>query len=101
MGSTLDRTRDPSSGTNLVECLGWATLLERSPMDSQKTWLDPHEAAAYCGISVHTLERYRQHGIGPRYSLVAGTKLVRYFRGRLDEWLQEHEVTTAPRKAAR
>jgi excisionase family DNA binding protein len=47
------------------------------------------EAANYLGVSKQLLELLRLKGGGPRYAKLS--RLVRYRRSALDEWLIEHE----------
>ncbi len=44
------------------------------------------EAARYCGLSPHTLEKMRANGIGPR-SVRLGVRAIGYEIEALDEWL--------------
>ena len=56
----------------------------------------PHEAAAYLGVSLATLARFRMKGkrrSGPAFAKVAGC--VIYRRADLDAWLAQHVVEAA------
>jgi hypothetical protein len=46
---------------------------------------DEHFAAAFLGVSVATIRRWRLLGMGPRYRKIVGS--VRYAVSDLDQWL--------------
>lgn len=58
--------------------------------------LMPEHAAAYLGVSLIQLYRWRRSGIGPPY-LVWGRRTLRYRVADLDRWLQSQDsvVNTA------
>lgn len=65
---------------------GMKRILAKSP-----GWLDEavttEEASRITGAPIATLVTMRSRGGGPRYLVPKGTRLVRYFRRDLYEWL--------------
>lgn len=62
-------------------------------LDEEKpVFFNTAQAAAYCGMSKGTFDRYRLRGEGPKYHRI-GRKTVRYLKEDLDEWLQKSRVT--------
>jgi predicted DNA-binding transcriptional regulator AlpA len=49
--------------------------------------LKPREAAAFLGLSVSTLAKYRLSGLGPVF-VKAGMRLVRYRLSSVESWLR-------------
>jgi Helix-turn-helix domain len=69
-----------------------------STAERQRTELDTRAAAKRLGVAPETLERWRQLGIGPRWSRL-GRKLVRYSEESLDEFvLSGHRTSTSDRR---
>ncbi|WFE45012.1 helix-turn-helix domain-containing protein [Verrucosispora sp. WMMD1129] len=62
-------------------------------MSDRRTLATPEEIAAYLQKPVRTLERWRQHGIGPRYSRVG--RGVRYRWSDVEKWLDEQAKAAA------
>lgn len=60
-------------------------LAEVTPKDV----FDTEEAARYLSVSVALLQLLRVEGGGPRYAKLS--RLVRYRRVALDDWLIQHE----------
>lgn len=64
----------------------FATILARHP-----GWLDEavttEEASRITGVPIATLVTMRSRGGGPRFLVPRGTRLVRYLRRHLYEWL--------------
>ena len=52
-------------------------------------FLPTRAAAAYCGLSPRSLEKYRVSGNGPRFVRPRGHRFVRYSRDDLDAWMRE------------
>ena len=55
------------------------------------TLLTPAETAKVLRISVRTLERYRNEGVGPRYVKVG--RRVLYRENDIADWLEAHAVS--------
>ena len=55
------------------------------PGISTRNMLNEQDAAAYLGLSVRTLQAWRQRGGGPRFYKLG--RAVRYARSNLDAWL--------------
>lgn len=55
--------------------------------------LSTHEAAAYLGVGISTLERYRCLGGGPQF-MRTGRRLIRYRKCDLDAWLRPQHSTS-------
>lgn len=51
----------------------------------QRTLMDPHRAAAFLGVAVSTLARWRVEGRGPRWSKLGSS--VRYDVADLHAWV--------------
>jgi excisionase family DNA binding protein len=58
----------------------------------QTHYIAEREAAAYVGLSVHTLRRWRSDGKGPKYCKI-GARAIRYTRADLDEFMDAQKVT--------
>lgn len=54
-------------------------------------FLDTDHTAKYIGVSVRTIEDWRQKGRGPAFVKLG--RLVRYRLSDLDLWLHKHTVT--------
>ncbi|SRR5258708_39697054 len=68
------------------------------PRERPRTVRDTRAAAKRLGAVPETLERWRQLGIGPRWSRL-GRKLVRYSEESLDEFvLSGHRASTSDRR---
>ena len=52
---------------------------------AEKDWLAPKQACEMLGVSIRTLEYWRQTGYGPRFAKV-GRKIL-YSRSAIEEWL--------------
>lgn len=63
-------------------------LLEQSK--SKKRWLTPATLEAEYDLKENTMSKYRICGKVP-FSKI-GTKIIRYDRKKIDEWLENHEV---------
>lgn len=67
------------------------TPLQHSLHDYPQEWLDTaittEEASQLTGVSAATLTTLRSRGGGPPYLRPKGTRIVRYFRRHLLEWL--------------
>jgi hypothetical protein len=50
---------------------------ESSGVEVLKKWLTTREAAAYLGVAVSSLEKWRQRSIGPEFSRL-GPRTIRY-----------------------
>jgi excisionase family DNA binding protein len=74
----------PSGGARyrFGDLKSWTQARRASP------WMTTPEAALYVRLSRRTLEDYRCHGGGPRYSRPSGN-VVRYHRDDLDSWIRE------------
>jgi excisionase family DNA binding protein len=59
--------------------------------DQDKPYLTTVEAAAYLGLSPHTLNMWRSESRGPGYMKFGGR--VRYTRAALDAWAAGRTVT--------
>lgn len=46
------------------------------------------EAAAYCGLSARTLEKFRLIGEGPTFIRPSGRRFISYARDDLDAWMR-------------
>lgn len=57
------------------------------------------EVASLCGVTVITLQRWRQRGTGPRYYIVShrsdGVPNIRYDRADVEHWLENRFVATS------
>lgn len=62
---------------------------------SSSSLLNTQQAAAYLGIGVSTLERYRCTGGGPVFMRV-GNRTVRYRLADLNAWLRPVNSTSEP-----
>ena len=60
---------------------------------------DTPEAAAYLGVSVPSMNRWRVNGDGPPYVKIGSR--VRYRRADLDAWLNQRIVTSTSEAEAR
>ena len=60
-------------------------------------WLNTDQAALYLGVSVRTLEDWRQKQIGPAYYKKLEGKLVLYRRDELDRWVEQAYEHVEPR----
>lgn len=61
-------------------------MLESNDLPRRGRGLPPKEAAAYCGVTVATLAKWRQLGTGPSYSAALGRD-PRYHLDDLDAFL--------------
>ena len=55
-----------------------------------KRWLTPKESEREYGLVEDTISKYRMQKKIP-FSKI-GTKLIRYDRTKIDQWLEDHEV---------
>lgn len=80
-----------------------ASVPDESPSTGTSKWVqevfDTEDAAAYLKVSRQLLELLRVSGGGPRY--VKLTRLVRYRKAALDEWLLNNERAHTAEGAAR
>lgn len=60
--------------------------------DTPRTVLNTRQAAAYLGLAVSTLNKWRCHGGGPEFLKLG--RAVRYDREDLDAFLAQHRVTS-------
>jgi len=56
-------------------------------------YVSPEEAAKYLSMSPWTLLRWRQIGVGPKYSRLLG-RSIRYRKSDLDQWMRENCIDT-------
>lgn len=59
---------------------------------SDQRYLDTRQAAAYMGLSASWLAHARMRGEGPAWIPIRGTRIVKYERGDLDDWLASMKV---------
>ena len=67
------------------------SILERSGISNRTAndrWIASKEAAAYIGVEVSTLAKWRQRGVGPRYSCALGRD-PRYRLSDLEDFMVE------------
>lgn len=62
-------------------------MTQTIPTTIQRVTLTTQEAAVYMGLAVSTLNKWRCHGGGPRYSKLG--RAVRYRRPDLDQFMDE------------
>lgn len=60
-------------------------------LQQHRPWLCPAEAAAYLGVSLRTMEAWRERGIGPAFRRQG--KFVRYHIDALDAYTSDQEAT--------
>jgi predicted DNA-binding transcriptional regulator AlpA len=60
--------------------------------------LDTRGAADYLAVKISTIRLWRRLGKGPKY-FMAGSKLIRYRRSDLDDWIRIQLVETPSRIA--
>ena len=65
---------------------------ERPIDDLMDRWLTVHEAAAYLGVSVKTLAKWRNNNSGPPYSCALGRD-PRYLLSSLHRFMSDAVVT--------
>jgi predicted DNA-binding transcriptional regulator AlpA len=53
----------------------------------------PHQAARMVGLTIHTLQRMRTEGTGPRF-IKLGKRRVGYRECDLNEWLESRVATS-------
>jgi hypothetical protein len=53
----------------------------------QQQYLDTTAAAAYCGFARTSFEKFRVTGTGPKFTRPPGSRLIKYTRAALDEWM--------------
>ena len=56
--------------------------------------MTPQEVSVYLDIPVGTLEQWRSQRRGPPFYKLDGSKLVRYGKRDLDDWLQRSRIYT-------
>jgi predicted DNA-binding transcriptional regulator AlpA len=66
-------------------------------MDDQRNALTEREAAKYVGVSPAVFRLWRAASTGPIYYR-AGSKLIRYRRRDLDEWIEARLSQQTPAK---
>lgn len=64
---------------------------DRHPDDN---WLNPAQAAAYLGVAVSTLAKWRVSGTGPPFHRPR-PRIVRYLRSDLDAWFGGQHGSTS------
>jgi predicted DNA-binding transcriptional regulator AlpA len=57
--------------------------------------LSESQAARYIGVSGAVLRLWRSRSEGPRH-FKAGSKLVRYLKSDLDQWIEKRLIQTQP-----
>lgn len=60
--------------------------------DTPRTLLNTPQAAAYLGLAVSTMNKWRCHGGGPEFLKLG--RAVRYDRDDLDAFLAQHRATS-------
>ena len=61
-------------------------------------WLSAGQVSELLGLSIHTVNRWRDRKVGPRYVKLSPT-CVRYHRDDIDRYVQERMVGTRDQKA--
>ena len=61
-------------------------------LHSIPVFLSENEAAQYLGLSVKTLRRWRFGRTGPIYAKL-NSKLIRYAKSDLDDWISQQKVS--------
>lgn len=64
---------------------------ERPPADGPEYWfalIDEKAAGAYLGLTDRTMQKMRQRGGGPRYTVIS-SRCLRYRRIDLRQWAEE------------
>ena len=74
----------------IIELLQIIVALLQSNKSTNKRWLDPKELELEYGLLEDTMSKYRMQRKVP-FSKI-GTKLIRYDRYKIDEWLESHNI---------
>jgi predicted DNA-binding transcriptional regulator AlpA len=61
-------------------------------------WLSAAQVSDLLGISIHTVNRWRDRKVGPRYVKLSAT-CVRYHRDDIEQYVRERMVGTRDQKA--